>query len=38
MKNLKYGITALCGSLVALTGAEAGDLTVKGTANATWVG
>lgn len=38
MKNkVKYGLSALCGSLAALTSANAGEMTVKGNANMTWI-
>lgn len=37
MKNFKtIGLTALCGSLVAMTSAQAGELAVTGGMNATW--
>ena len=37
MNKVKYGLSALCGSLAALTSANAGEMTVKGNANMTWV-
>jgi len=37
MKNIKKaGLTALCGSLVAITAAQAGEMAVTGGINATW--
>jgi len=38
MKNikLKAGLTALCGSLIAITSAQAGEMAVTGGINATW--
>ena len=38
MKNLKLktGLTALCGSLVAITAAQAGEMAVTGGINASW--
>ena len=37
MKNFKKaGLTALCGSLVAITSAQAGEIAVTGGINATW--
>jgi len=37
MKNFKKaGLTALCGSLVAITAAQAGEMAVTGGINATW--
>jgi len=35
-KFQKIGLSALCGSLAALTSANAGEMTVKGGATATW--
>ena len=35
-KLTKVGLSALCGSLAAITGANSGELTVKGGATATW--
>jgi len=35
-KITKYGLSALCGSLAAVSGANAGDMTVSGGATATW--
>ena len=35
-KLTKIGVTALCGSLAAVASANAGSMTVKGGATATW--
>ena len=37
-KLTKVGVSALCGSLAAVASANAGALSVSGTADATWVG
>ena len=37
-KLTKVGVSALCGSLAAVASANAGSLSVAGTADATWVG
>ena len=34
--KLKLGVSALCGSLAAVSAANAGDLTVSGGADLTW--
>jgi len=36
-KLTKVGCSALCGSLAAISGASAGEMTVTGTADVTWV-
>jgi outer membrane protein OmpU len=36
MNKLKYGVTALCGTLAAVSAANAGEMTVKGGATATY--
>jgi hypothetical protein len=36
-KLTKYGVSALCGSLAAFSAAHAGDLTVSGGADMTWM-
>ena len=36
-KITKYGVSALCGSLAAISAAKAGDLTVTGGVNMTWM-
>jgi len=36
MNKLKYGVTALCGTLAAVASANAGEMTVKGGATATY--
>jgi len=36
-KLTKYGASALCGSLAAISAANAGDLTVTGGADMTWI-
>jgi len=36
-KLTKYGVTALCGSLAAISTANAGDLTVAGGADMSWI-
>jgi len=36
-KLTKIGVSALCGSLAAVASAQAGEMTVKGGATATWV-
>ena len=36
-KLTKVGCSALCGSLAAIAGANAGDLTATGSAQTTWV-
>ena len=36
-KLTKYGVSALCGSLAAVASANAGELTVTGGADVTWV-
>ena len=36
-KLTKVGVSALCGSLAAVSAANAGSMTVGGTATATWV-
>ena len=36
-KLTKVGCSALCGSLAAISAANAGDLTVTGGADLTWV-
>jgi len=36
-KLTKYGVSALCGSLAAISAAHAGDLTVTGGADMTWM-
>ena len=33
----KIGVSALCGSLAAISAANAGDLTVSGGADLTWI-
>ena len=35
-KMTKLGVTALCGSLAAVSSANAGDMTVTGGAHVTW--
>ena len=35
--KMKIGVSALCGSLAAVASAQAGDMSVSGTATATWV-
>ena len=35
-KITKLGVSALCGSLAAVSAANAGDLTVSGTADLSW--
>jgi outer membrane protein OmpU len=36
-KLIKVGCSALCGSLATIASAHAGDMTVSGTADATWI-
>jgi hypothetical protein len=36
-KLKKVGLSAICGSLAAVTGANAGDMSITGAASATWV-
>ena len=36
-KLTKYGVSALCGSLAAVSAANAGDMTVSGTVDMSWV-
>jgi len=36
-KLTKYGVSALCGSLAAVSAANAGDMTVSGTVDMSWI-
>jgi len=36
-KLTKYGVSALCGSLAAVSAAQAGDMTVTGTIDLSWI-
>ena len=36
-KLTKYGVSALCGSLAAVSAANAGDMSVSGTVDMSWV-
>ena len=36
-KLTKYGVTALCGSLAAVSAANAGDMTVSGSVDLSWI-